>query len=78
MYFSHLSTDLSFFQRRSRKNSAVPSEEKLVNFMKHRKEFTTLARIQLLQCAAMFYSFKPDANFKSWFESFPFKTEEEK
>ncbi|XP_046332806.2 ral guanine nucleotide dissociation stimulator-like isoform X1 [Haliotis rufescens] len=45
------------------------TEEGLINFEKHRKEFEVLAQLKLLQSAAQIYNFKEDTHFWIWFDS---------
>ncbi|XP_071097276.1 ral guanine nucleotide dissociation stimulator-like 1 isoform X7 [Haliotis cracherodii] len=45
------------------------TEEGLINFEKHRKEFEVLAQLKLLQSAAQIYNFKEDTQFWIWFDS---------
>ncbi len=45
------------------------TEEGLINFEKHRKEFEVIAQIKLLQSAAQIYSIKEDTQFWVWFDS---------
>ncbi|XP_064616076.1 ral guanine nucleotide dissociation stimulator-like 1 isoform X2 [Liolophura sinensis] len=52
-------------------DTAIPdyTDEGLINFDKHRKEFEVLAQIKLLQSAAQVYNLTVDTAFWLWFDS---------
>ncbi|ESP00875.1 hypothetical protein LOTGIDRAFT_238436 [Lottia gigantea] len=64
-YLGTFLTDLTMI------DTALPdiTDENLINFEKHRKEFEVIAQLKLLQSAAQIYSFKKDEKFWVWFES---------
>lgn len=64
-YLGTFLTDLMFL------HMALPDHtaDGLINFDKRRKEFEILAQIRLLQGACSAYSFEPDPEFESWFDS---------
>ncbi|XP_076314128.1 ral guanine nucleotide dissociation stimulator-like [Tachypleus tridentatus] len=66
-YLGTFLTDLTMI------DSAIPdaTNEGLINFDKHRKEFEVLAHIRLLQSAANNYNIVPDVRFFAWFDSVP-------
>lgn len=52
-------------------DTAMPdiTDDGLINFEKHRKEFEVLAQLRLLQSAAQIYNIQYDNRFWEWFDS---------